>query len=144
MKNERIVSCIGIIFAGMILDVISFVVSVLAYINVSDALFSFFLLGSIFTSCIISINILIHNRPSISLMFKRCFILYFSFFCFFVINGYLGTVRYLYDILNINVTSSSDNVSGLLLATYILTLIIVSVITLFVKAVRTIRGQSCD
>ena len=136
MKNERIISCIGIIFGGMILDIICFAVSVLAYINFSDTLFSFSLLGLIFTGCIISITIIIHNRPSVGLMFKRCLILFFSFFFFFVTNGYLGIIRCLYDILNVNVNSSSDNASGMLIATYILILIFVCMSTIICKAVH--------
>ena len=143
MKNERMINCIGIILTGMILDIVGFAISVLAYKNISDTSFSLLFSGLILAGCVISLISIIHNRPSVGLMFKRCFIMLCSFFFFFVANGYLGTKRCLYNILNINANSSSDNVSGMLIATYILVLVFVCMSTIFVKAVRskTIRGQ---
>lgn len=133
-KQGFFYGCIG----GIILYIVEVICSTLPYINVSNLLFEFLVITCITLGCVISIFVLLYKRSMLIEMIFRFVAMIVSYVCVLMINGYIGTIRFMYKLININFNSASDNVSGMLTITFSAIVISICIIMIVVVAIKRI------
>lgn len=128
-------SCLYGGIGGIILYVVDIFCSSLAYMKISGLWFDILLDGSIIFGGVIAIFTILYKNTSLIQMVGRFVMLLVSFFGIMLLNGYIGTVRFLYDSLNTNNSSSSDNISGMLTLTFLTIVVGISIFTILVMTV---------
>lgn len=115
-----------------------FFCSALPYINITSPLYEIWLTICIISGIIISVYLILYRNKSLSTMILRFIILVISSTVIMLFNGYVGIVRFLYRILNLNTCSANDNVSGMLSFTFYSLVIFVCIIAILFMAIRKI------
>lgn len=128
MKREYSNCIYGGLF-GIVIYIINTLIAALVYIPISENVFSFLIHFLLLFSCSIIVLMIVFNKPTfVSLLLRAC--ISFGLFGFlFVINGYIGTLQKLVQLLGGTITSAADNVSGLLVLAHISVLLLSFVIT---------------
>lgn len=114
---------------GLVLYFIDVAISILPYKTNSTESFIFYLVSIFIVSAILVIFALIYKKPAISIVLLRSLVWFISYVVIFIINGYMGTLYCIYDIMNLDIEVERNNISGLLTLTFIVFLLIVSTVT---------------
>ena len=139
MRNIRLKKYVYCIITGFIISALNIILSLIIYADISTEIFSLilaliFILGNM--ALLFSLSL---KKTTIKENIFRFVLTIFSSLCIVVINGYLGTNLYFYELLNIDASDSADNVSGLLSLSFFLILIIVGVIYLTITSFFKIK-----
>jgi hypothetical protein len=134
MLNKKMNSFIFGLIAGIIVCFIGVFCSILPYMVFWGKLFTGFFLCALVLGCIVAVFIITHRNPSHIDMIVRFISFVCSFICCYVIGAYLGIWAWLFNLLNVHTTSSSDNVSGLMFLLYFVVVAVVSIISVQICA----------
>lgn len=129
--------CMG----GLGLYIVEFICSILPYIKMSDLLYEIWLITSISIGVAISVFVILHKRTSLLEMIFRFGVMVASYIIAVIVNGYVGITRLLYDILGVNMSSSRDNVSGMLTLTFLTIIISICIVVMIVVTIRSLDNK---
>ena len=119
-------------FAGVVLYIVDVVCFNLLYPSMPGKWFGFMFIGVLVTGVGLTLYTLIIGNSSILYAIFRG-ILMLVFFTFLLIsNGYLGTIRYLQNILCINTNSATDGASGMLSITLFFTVFFTCIVAILI------------
>ncbi|MGN1479026.1 MAG: hypothetical protein ACI4XH_04605 [Acutalibacteraceae bacterium] len=121
--------------SGIVIYVISMFFSELVYIKVSDKLFEFLLYVIIAVSAVFALLMLFLKNPPIPQMLVRFFSSAFFYVLFFIISAELRVIATIEEYFNFIVTSSSGNVSGMLLLIFLSVVVSLSVVAVIIKSI---------
>lgn len=129
--------CMG----GLGLYIVEFICSILPYIKMSDLLYKIWLITSVSIGVSISVFVILHKMTSLSEMIFRFGVMVASYVIVGIVNGYIGITRFLYDILGVNMSSSMDNVSGMLTLTFLTIIISICIVVMIVVTIRSLGNK---
>lgn len=140
-KQGCFYGCMG----GLGLYIAEFFCSLLPYMKVSNLLYEIWLITSIVFGVGISTLAMLYKRTSVLEMLLRFCVMGVLYVMIGTVNGYLGVIKYLYEVLGVYMNSASDNVSGMLTITFltivicicIVVMIVVTIISLFSKKMES-------
>lgn len=134
-KRGCFYGCMG----GLGLYIIEFLCSLLPYMGVPNLLFKIWLITSIVVGVAISVCVILYKRTSIFEMIFRFGIMGASYVIVVVVTGYTGITKFLYDVFGENMSSASDNVSGMLMLTFLTIVFCVCIVVMIVVTI----GELC-
>ena len=124
----------GLVICGLLLTMLALTCSELPYYNISNRVFTCVLGMSVALGVIIiSVYLSKRNMSAGKTVLHYLGILLCSG-VFFAIIGYTQVFRYFHNWLNINSSSSADNISGLLIIAFFFTTIVLSIFAILVIA----------
>ena len=135
MKRYNWNDFISPLIIGFVLYCLDIVLSILPYKTDSTEAFIFFLVLIFIVSAILIIFALLHKKTRILIVILRSFICFCSYISVFAINGYMGTLYRIYDIMNIAINIERNNSSGLLTLTFTFFLLIIEIVTILTFAI---------
>lgn len=136
-RQRCIYGCMG----GLGLYIVEFICSILPYIKMSDLLYKIWLITSVSIGVSISVFVILHKMTSLSEMIFRFGVMVASYVIVGIVNGYIGITRFLYDILGVNMSSSMDDVSGMLTLTFLTIIISICIVVMIVVTIRSIGNK---
>ena len=136
-KNTRCYTW-GIV-SGVILYVLSLVCAELPYLNISDQTFCTLYAISIIIGAATIVALVFKNREIIWVTLLQLVFMFMSLSCLFVINGYLGTIRFMHELFGISANSTTDNVSGMLSLTFFAIMAVICIISIGITSIISIR-----
>lgn len=100
--------------SGLVLYIVDAVCFSLLYPSMSENWFRFIFIGALAASVGITLyTLIVGNSSTLHAIFRGALMLAF-FSLLLISNGYLGTLRYLQNILGINTNGATDGASGML------------------------------
>ena len=100
--------------AGILEYYICLVFSIIPYFVASSVWFRLILGASFAAGIIIAVVALLYKNKFVHQTLLRWFFLFFSYVVSLLINAYLGTIHFLQELFNITVSSTTENVCGML------------------------------
>ncbi len=139
-RERYFYGCMG----GLGLCIVEFICSILPYIKISDLLYTIWLITSISIGVALSVFVILYKRTSLSEMIFRFGVMVASYVIVGVVNGYVGITRFLYDILDVDMSSSRDNVSGMLTFTFWTIIISICIVVIIVVTITSLGKKTRD
>lgn len=133
--------CFYGVIGGLGIYIVEFICSILPYIKISDLLFKIWLITSISLGVIISVFVILYKKTSLSEMIFRFGVMIASYLIIGIVNGYVGIRKFLYDILEVDISSSRDNVSGMLTLTFLISIISICIVVMIVVTIRSLGNK---
>lgn len=128
-------SCIYSVVGGFCIYIVETLSSTLPYIGAANNYFLIEFLVGIVLGVMIVTMVLLCKKPTLIQMLLRFAVLFLSYIFVTVMNGYIGTIRILYEFFSIKTYSSSDNVSGMLTIMFLSVMVITSIIIMVVQGI---------
>lgn len=141
MKRQYMKSCIIGIFSGVIISIIDVGVFLLAYLNISDCSFNLLFGSFIVAGFAIPVMTLLYKTTDVKSILIRFFSLLLSYVFFCLLIGNMGLLSWLTSLLNLEFASFFDGISGLMVLTFMLVVLLTSVITIIVFAIFKLLGR---
>lgn len=116
--------------AGFVLNIVDTVCFNLLYTSISAEEFEIVYVGALVAGAGIALGTLIMGNPSILQAIFRGVLMLVSFSLLLFTNGFLGTIRYLQELLGINTPGVTDSASGMLTLTLLFTIFFTCVVVI--------------
>ena len=123
---------------GCSLFVVESLCSTLPYLNEPGLLYESWL---IIIGMIISVSVLLYKKSSLIEMFFRFSVMAGTYITIMMINGYLGAIRFVYNIWGLNTNSASDNASGMLTLIFWVIIISACIIAMAIETIRNLLNK---
>lgn len=138
MSHKNIHWCINGVISGIILYFLSLVCAALPYWNIPSITFCLLFAMFIFFGAVTIVALLFYKRSTVGGVLIRSLLMFISSMCMLLINGHLGTVRFVHKLLGIRPSSSADNVSGMLVLTFFTIMIVICIISILIISIISI------
>ena len=142
MRIKTIHSCMYGISVGIIVCIIGSLRALLPYVEMNSTLYTFLLLCTSMTGSIVAVFAIMFRNPSPTQMFIRFLFLLFSLGIYYALGAYLRIWTSLLNLFAVHTTSASDNLSGLLLITYLFAVVMASMIAIIIKGICAMVKKS--
>ena len=115
--------------------------SSLPYMKVSSPLYESWLITSIIIGIIISFFVILYKKSSLLEMVFRFIVMVGMYIVIMIVNGHIGVIRFFYNSLGLNMSSASDNASGLLTVTFWIVIISICIIMMIVETIKRLLNK---
>lgn len=119
MNKYCIFRCLG---SGVVLHILMQICALLPYGSLGDSYQSIVFVILIALSTIVMVITILYKNKSIIVGFVRAIITFSTIVFLFILGGNSGVIISIHNLLGVSSNSSSDNISGLLIVTYIFVL----------------------
>lgn len=138
MTHKEIHGWITVIISGIALYVLNLICSMLPYVPVSTHTFFAVFSVTIVIGAAIILVLVFKNREKFRETLLRLILSFISVVGLVIINGHIGTVRILHQVLGFNPNSSADNASGMLSLTFFAIMTAVCIVSLLISSVISV------
>lgn len=119
---------------GLVLFTVGWLRSILPYLKIDTGYYSLAICISFLCTLVITVYFLLKKQKSFLSMCSRAIVILVSYICFFILGAATGMTRFLDDLISVSPSSSSDNISGLLWAISYISVVLVCVAGISIKA----------
>ena len=144
MTHKEIHGWITVIISGIALYVLNLICSMLPYVPVSTHTFFAVFSVTIVIGAAIILVLVFKNREKFRETLLRLILSFISVVGLVIINGHIGTVRILHQVLGFNPNSSADNASGMLSLTFFAIMTAVCIVSLLISSVISVFQKRID
>lgn len=135
MKATFVARLLRGIIGGVILYLIALTEFLLLKIDCPTEIFNVSIIALFLIGIVLTAFIVLHKNRTTGQTITSACIQIVSYLCFLVINGYLGTIRWLVQILNLANSPLTGNAFGVLLLLFTCTIVTVSIITIIIPPI---------
>lgn len=132
MRYINIHCCINGVISGITIYFLSLVCAALPYLNIPSISFYLLFAICILGGAVIIGALLFHKKATVGGALIRSLLMFLSSICMLMVNGHLGTVRFVHELLVIRPSSSADNASGMLALTYFTIMIVICIVFILI------------